>query len=193
MSMLIPLAICCFISASAILAISKWLQRSQRSSLPPGPRGLPFIGTPSELTRDYLWLDVAKYKNLYGPISAVTAFGKTIILLNDVEVARKLLEKQASIYSERPPMVFGHMYVQHTAFVTHIQSKGHFRCTSDNLTSTLNSGPALKAQRTAAQHYFGSADAILRLRPITETEIHRFLARILENPQDLESHVKTYI
>ncbi len=122
MSMSIPLAICCFVSVSAILAISKWLRRSQRSSLPPGPRGLPFFGTPSELTRDYLWLHDAKYKNLYGPISAVTDFGHTIILLNDVEVARELLEKQASVYSERPPMVFGPMYVQHTAYITDIQS-----------------------------------------------------------------------
>ncbi len=188
-----PLVICCFVSVFAILAISKWLQRSRRSSLPPGPRGLPFIGTPSELTRDYLWLHVAKYKNLYGPISAVTAFGKTIIVLNDVEVARELLEKQASVYSERPPLVFGHMYVQHTACITLIQTKGHFRCASDNFTTTSNTGPVLKAHRTAAQHYFGSTNAILRLRPVTETEIHRCLARILENPQGLESHVKTYI
>ena len=46
-----------------------------------------------------------------GPISSVTVFGQTIILLHDAQVAIDLLEKRSAKHSSRPPMVFsGEMY-----------------------------------------------------------------------------------
>jgi hypothetical protein len=46
-----------------------------------------------------------------GPISSVTIFGQTLIVLNDVEVAVDLMEKRAAMHSSRPKIVFaGEMY-----------------------------------------------------------------------------------
>jgi hypothetical protein len=48
-----------------------------------------------------------------GPISSITVFGQTIVILNDAEAATDLLDKRSAIHSSRPNMVFaGDMYVK---------------------------------------------------------------------------------
>lgn len=79
-----------------------------RAPLPPGPKGLPLIGNVRDLpppgARE--WEHWAKHRSLYGPISSVTVFGTTIIVLNDARAAFELLEKRGSVHSSRPRMVF---------------------------------------------------------------------------------------
>lgn len=82
--------------------------------LPPGPKGLPLIGNVGDLPPKggLEWQYWLKHKDLYGPISSVTVFGQTIILVHDLEVALELLDKRGAKYSSRPRMVFaGEMYV----------------------------------------------------------------------------------
>jgi len=82
--------------------------------LPPGPKGLPLIGNVGDLPPKggLEWQHWLKHKDLYGPISSVTVFGQTIILVHDLEVALELLDKRGAKYSSRPRMVFaGEMYV----------------------------------------------------------------------------------
>lgn len=76
--------------------------------LPPGPKGLPFVGNitdlpPPGIPESQHWL---KHKELYGPISSLTVLGQTIIIIHDKNVALELMEKRSSIYSGRPRMVF---------------------------------------------------------------------------------------
>ena len=59
-------------------------------------------------------MHVACYYGVYsphsdalGPISSVTTFGQTLVILNDQSIAFELLEKRSSIYSSRPRFVFG--------------------------------------------------------------------------------------
>jgi hypothetical protein len=39
-----------------------------KGPLPPGPRGLPFIGNALDMPKDYEWLHWAKHKELYGEL-----------------------------------------------------------------------------------------------------------------------------
>lgn len=41
-----------------------------------------------------------------GPISSVTVFGTTIIIINDAKLTLDLLEKRGNLHSSRPEMVF---------------------------------------------------------------------------------------
>ena len=41
-----------------------------------------------------------------GPISSVTVFGTTLILVNDRKTAFELLDKRSAIHSDRPVMTF---------------------------------------------------------------------------------------
>jgi hypothetical protein len=44
-----------------------------------------------------------------GPISSLSVFGKTIIILNDAQLAVQLLEKRSVIHSLRPQQIFTDM------------------------------------------------------------------------------------
>ena len=92
----------------ALIAKSRSRVMKSSARLPPGPQGLPLLGNISDLPPpgklEYLhWL---KHKELYGPISSVTVFGQTIILIHDKNIALELLEKRAAINSGRPKMKF---------------------------------------------------------------------------------------
>lgn len=93
----------------AILAWA-WLSRRKNSMpLPPGPKGLPFIGNVMDLpppgVPEYQhWL---KHKEQYGPLSSVTVLGQTMLIIHDKRVAFELMEKRASKYSGRPNLKFG--------------------------------------------------------------------------------------
>jgi hypothetical protein len=87
-----------------------WLSRRKNSiPLPPGPRGLPFVGNildlpPPEMPEYQHWLE---HKERYGPLSSVTVLGQTIVIIHDKRVAFELMEKRASKYSGRPNLKFG--------------------------------------------------------------------------------------
>ena len=94
--------------------IRKLLFTKKRLPLPPGPNGLPIIGNIADLPPKggLEWQHWLKHKDLYGPLSSVTVFGQTIVLLHDLETALELLDKRGAKYSSRPRMVFaGEMLV----------------------------------------------------------------------------------
>ncbi|KAJ5857675.1 hypothetical protein N7455_008569 [Penicillium solitum] len=47
-----------------------------------------------------------KHKDLYGPISSVTVLGKTLIIINDRDLAFQILEKNSIKHSSRPHLVY---------------------------------------------------------------------------------------
>ncbi|KAF5343597.1 hypothetical protein D9757_013684 [Collybiopsis confluens] len=69
--------------------------------LPPGPRGLPFLGNALDLSQ-HQWLKFTEWRKDYGEIVYVSALGQPIIVLNSQKVAADLLDRRAAIYSDRP-------------------------------------------------------------------------------------------
>ena len=88
--------------------ITKLLSRVSRSpyKLPPGPKPLPLIGNLFDLPKDHDWVHWAKHRDVYGPISSVTVFNQTIIILNDLQAALDLFERRSNVYSNRPILTF---------------------------------------------------------------------------------------
>jgi hypothetical protein len=82
--------------------------RNSRLPLPPGPKGLPLVGNVSDLPPAGTpeWRHWLEHKDQYGPLTSVTVFGKTIIIVHDKDMAVELLEKQVVKSSSRPHMVF---------------------------------------------------------------------------------------
>ena len=100
--------------AVAILAsyiVHRYVSSARRHRrFPPGPTPLPLIGNARDFPSqdddvpDYQhWL---KHKK-YGPISSVTAFGQTAVVIHDREAAQVILERMASKTSGRPTSFFG--------------------------------------------------------------------------------------
>lgn len=99
---------------SSLFLLRKLLRlHSSLQGLPPGPKGLPLLGNvfdmPDPAQKAHLhW---RKFKKLYGPLSSVTVFGQTIIVLNDYDTAVELLDKNSAMFSNRAPLTFvGEMY-----------------------------------------------------------------------------------
>jgi hypothetical protein len=93
--------------------LHRFFSKSSCLALPPGPKPKPLIGNLRDLPppgkQD--WVHWGRFKDLCGPISSITIFGQTIVILNDSRIAFDLLEKRSTIYSSRPKMTFaGEMY-----------------------------------------------------------------------------------
>jgi hypothetical protein len=53
----------------------------------------------------YAWLTFTEWGRKYGPITYCNVAGRSILVINTPEAAFDLLEKRASIYSDRPRFV----------------------------------------------------------------------------------------
>ncbi|KAH8113547.1 cytochrome P450 [Phellopilus nigrolimitatus] len=144
--------------------------------LPPGPKPKPVIGNLLDLppAGEQEWVFWAKHKELYGPISSVNVFGQNIIILNEARIAYDLLEKRSATYSDRPTMVFG----------------GEM-CGWEHALSSQHYTDRFRAYRKNIHAVIGSKSAVSRFYPLQDTEVRRFLLRVLEEPEKLEHHIRT--
>lgn len=90
------------------------LGKRHKLPLPPGPKGIPILGNIKDMPKleDCEWLHWLKYKDTYGPISSLSVLGQTFVIVNDADIALKLLKDRAQNYAGRPRQIFvGELYV----------------------------------------------------------------------------------
>ncbi|THU99253.1 cytochrome P450 [Dendrothele bispora CBS 962.96] len=90
--------------ASLVLLSLYYLSRKPKGKMPPGPKGLPIIGNIHQLS-DENWLQFTEWKFKYGPLVRLNLGGTNTIVLNTHKVAADILDKRASIYSDRPHFI----------------------------------------------------------------------------------------
>ncbi|KAH9059152.1 cytochrome P450 [Lactarius vividus] len=99
-----------FLVATPLVGLVLWLiaRLPQRAfyNLPPGPKGLPFVGD-VKLASDHGWLASPQRKDDYGILMYLNVFGRGILILvlNSQRVAVDLLKKRSNIYSDRPRFI----------------------------------------------------------------------------------------
>ncbi|KIO29658.1 glycoside hydrolase family 51 protein [Tulasnella calospora MUT 4182] len=76
-----------------------------RPPLPPGPKGLPFIGNLLDFPRKQFVLTFLQWGEQYGPITWVMVPGRKFLIVNSYEAMRELLDKRGSNYINRPQSV----------------------------------------------------------------------------------------
>ncbi|KAA8651397.1 hypothetical protein EYZ11_013218 [Aspergillus tanneri] len=149
-------------------------RRKDFPSLPPGPPSKPIIGNLLDLppadSQD--WQHWLKHKELYGPISSVTIFGQTLIIINAHHIAVELMEKRSALHSSRPYLPIAEI----TGW-------------KDTLGLLPNSG-RFRAYRKAAHREMGTATAVSKYNGILDAESHRFLLRALREPESLIGHIR---
>ncbi|KAI5118229.1 hypothetical protein M0805_000725 [Coniferiporia weirii] len=160
-----------------ILLVARFV-RSRNSKptlpLPPGPRPLPLIENLLDLPKGFEAFHWAKHKELYGPISSLSVFGTTIVILNDAQITLDFFEKRSAIYSDRPHFLFGGDLVGFSG-----------------VTTLLQYGPLLKTHRKEMHRCIGTPAAMERFIELEEIETRRFLLRLLEEPSELIKHIRT--
>ncbi|KAI1433056.1 cytochrome P450 oxidoreductase OrdA-like protein [Xylaria sp. CBS 124048] len=144
--------------------------------LPPGPRGLPLIGNIFDFPPIgvHIWGHWLKHKDLYGPISSVTKWGTTVIILNSAELACELLGKRSSIYSTRMRSEFGgKMIGWENNLVLQPYNKRY------------------RAHRKSIHSMIGTETTTMSYLSLQAAEAHRFLFRVLQEPDKLALHIRS--
>ncbi|KAF9021983.1 cytochrome P450 [Hymenopellis radicata] len=79
------------------------LRLKSLGTLPPGPKGLPVVGNLFDLyMADESWITFTKWKKTYGDLIYLNVAGQSILVLNSHKVTADLMDRRATIYSDRP-------------------------------------------------------------------------------------------
>ncbi|CCO32159.1 hypothetical protein BN14_06213 [Rhizoctonia solani AG-1 IB] len=91
--------------ASLALVLVQRLTRKLKSSYPPSPSSLPFVGDMFSIPSDHEYLAFTKLgEQLKSDIVYLEILGHKYIILNSVGAASEILEKRAALHLDRPPM-----------------------------------------------------------------------------------------
>lgn len=77
----------------------------RRPNLPPGPSGLPIIGSYFQVPAVGSHYKYLEWARKFGPIFHFRLFGQDVIVLSSFDVASSLLNKRSTNYADRPRQV----------------------------------------------------------------------------------------
>lgn len=145
-------------------------------SLPPGPKPLPLVGNardlpPAGVPEHQHWL---RHKDKYGPVSSVTVFGMTLVLIHDQRAAQEILEKAAARTSGRPAMVFANEL-----------------CGYESIAICQGYGDNFRRYRKLFHRVLGTKVSAAKFQGVQEVEVRRLLVRTLNDPARWLEHLKT--
>ncbi|CAG8120032.1 unnamed protein product [Penicillium salamii] len=165
------------LAAIAVVFVLYFFLRPQAGlQLPPGPKRKPIIGNLLDLPAagKQEWQHWLKHKELYGPLSSVSIFGTTLVIINDRKLAVEILEKRSAKHSSRPNLVFA----------DEIVGWGKAPSSQDNTS-------LLRLYRKAMARIIGSRSSMSKFDDMLEVEARRFLWRVLNHPKDFVKHTRT--
>ncbi|KAE8352390.1 cytochrome P450 [Aspergillus coremiiformis] len=141
--------------------------------LPPGLQRLPFIGNIHQVPQVLPWRTFHQWSEKYGPIVSAQFGRQTVIFISDSTIARELLDKRGSLYSDRPRMVMAHENLQKGMNILFQQYDDCFRL------HQRMEAPVL-SPRSSATYY-----------PIQDLESKQLLHELLSS-NDFSLHLERY-
>ncbi|EIW85707.1 cytochrome P450 [Coniophora puteana RWD-64-598 SS2] len=75
--------------------------KAPRNSQPPGPRGLPFIGSALDVNPADPSSTFVEWERKYGELIRCRHFGRDLFIINSERIAQDLFERRSRIYSDR--------------------------------------------------------------------------------------------
>jgi hypothetical protein len=113
---------------------------------------------------------------LPGDLCSVTVLGQPIIIISNAKVAADMLDRKSSMYSDRPILQMAGDLV------------GWKHCVC-----LLPLGDRFRRHRRYFHRLIGSNSTMKQFQPMQELETRRFLHRLLNEPDDLYSHIRRYV
>ncbi|VDC03997.1 unnamed protein product [Peniophora sp. CBMAI 1063] len=158
---------------AAYVAKRLFLKPKSTLPLPPGPSGLPVIGNVLDLPQTDPHKAYIQWGQEYGPIMHASALGQHLIIVNDLSIATELLEKRATLYSDRPALTMGG------------ELSGW-----DNALALQHYDDRSRAYRRHFHSFIGARAALKRHYSLLEHEARLMAQRLLDAPEKLESSVR---
>ncbi|KAK6988661.1 cytochrome P450 [Favolaschia claudopus] len=167
-----------------VAGIYTWLSSGTRSKLrlPPGPPQLPIVGNLFSMTARP-WEACMQWSRRYNSdIIHLNLAGTSVIVLSSFAATEALLEKRASIYSDRPafPMagdLMGWDFLLGEPFST----------ISDSRTLTFESTHEIR--RIHRRLFTEGLNDISEFRAVLRNSVHSLLGRVMVEPQDYLNHL----
>ncbi|KAJ7468475.1 putative monooxygenase [Mycena latifolia] len=163
--------------AFTVTSVGYLLSRSfahARDNLPPGPRRWPLIGSVLEMPRTYPWIKFSEWAKEYGNVVYLDVVGQPLVILNSAEVARDLLDRRSSIYSDRPSLTMATLSGYGESLV--LQSYGE----------------NWRHQRKFIAQELGPS-TVRRYHPLQEAEAQKFVHGLLDDPSTWVRQMKLRI
>ncbi|KAI6042048.1 cytochrome P450 [Pisolithus marmoratus] len=146
------------------------VRRVSRSLLPPGPKGLPWIGNVFDIDVSQPWVTYEEWGKRYGDLTYSQALGKEFIITSSENVAHELLDQRSSIYSDRPHMLPMEL------------------CGLDFITPVLPYGEEWRQHRKTF-HLVLNKKEVLKYETMQLQIARRLLANLLTTPQNYRDHI----
>ncbi|KAG1786384.1 cytochrome P450 [Suillus plorans] len=145
-------------------------QQNRTHSLPPGPPQKPLIGNYLDVPKAEPWKTFSQWGKLYGDLVYVEVLGNKLLILNDMESMRELLEKRSQKYSDRPSFVMA-----------------KYMGIENNL-SFAPYGPDWRRGRKLV-HGNVNQEAVQKYHSLQENVAARFLRDLVEYPSEVMKHL----
>jgi len=124
---------------------------------------------------NFVKLQLCHDSTVSGDISHIEIMGKHIVVLNSFDVAMEMLHKKSSKYSDRPilPMCGELVGCKYTL-------------------PLLPYGDLFRETRRKFHRFIGTHAVVKECHENGQLEVHRFLKRVLEHPEQLALHIRRY-
>ncbi|XP_064617016.1 steroid 17-alpha-hydroxylase/17,20 lyase-like [Liolophura sinensis] len=98
------LFIAIIVLATTLLLIYYFTKPKRTYSYPPGPKGLPIIGSVLDVSPTHLHVSLTEFGKTYGDLFSVNLLGNRVVVLNSVEVIREAFftEEYGAVFAGRP-------------------------------------------------------------------------------------------
>ncbi|GJC86306.1 multifunctional cytochrome P450 monooxygenase af510 [Colletotrichum liriopes] len=179
----------------AIYIVDKIIQArkdARRFPLPPGPRGLPIVQNMFDLPKKDTFAapQFAKFKDKYGPLTALRVIGKPFIIINDSQVALDILEKKSAEFSSRPSLTFiGEMYAVAMNRISLCSLPSNFRVGWVKATGGIPYNHTFRLHRKVFARIIGTKTTASQFDELQEAEVGHFLLHVLDSPENLKEHI----
>lgn len=175
------------------LVVSRLLRKRPLGPLPPGPRGLPLVGSVLDIPMTYQWLHFSNWSQRWGECSVIDSnlptsktssgdiisfsmLGQQYVIVNSAQTALDMLEKKSAIYSSRAPIpVAGDMIGWNGAMI--LQPSGH----------------RMRETRKLLGLVMASTKRVERFHHLVEQETKQFLVGLSNRTDSLVREVQKYV